>query len=631
MSGMHPMGGRWLRTDRSAVNARLTRKTLGRIGRFAVPHRAVIAAFLFVTVLDASIVVANPLIIKHLVDDGISKGDGGLVTLLAFAMVGVAVVDASFGVLMGWLSSRIGEGLIYDLRTKVFAHVQRMSLAFFTRTQTGALVSRLNNDVIGAQRAFTSVLSSVVSNSISVVVVGIAMFALSWQVTLLCLATFPILILASRWVGSRLAGLTRQQMDGNADLGNMMTERFNVGGALLLKLFGRRGEEDEKYGEKASVVRDLGVRISLISRVFGAAMMLVPALATALVYGVGGHLAIQQSLSVGTLIALATLLLRLLGPLQGLSNVRVDVMTALVSFDRVFEVLDLPSTVQEKPGASVLPAGAASVEFQRRRLRLPQGRGRLPGQPGDGEPQGEPRQRRRCSTASASGPSPARWWPWSVRPAPARPRSRTWWRGSTTSASGAVRVGGREESWDVRDVTLQSLEDSVGYVTQDAHMFHDTILENLRYARPGATEEQVWAALEAAQIAPLVRGLPDGLETVVGDRGYRLSGGERQRLAIARLLLKAPPIVVLDEATAHLDSESEHAVQRALDTALAGRTSLVIAHRLSTVRNADQILVVDAGRVVQQGTHLELLAEGGLYADLYRTQFVGDEAGEPVG
>ncbi|MDX6358964.1 MAG: ATP-binding cassette, subfamily bacterial, partial [Nocardioidaceae bacterium] len=350
MAGMHPMGGRWLRTDRSAVNARLTRKTLRRIAGFAVPHRAVIAAFLAVTVLDAALVVANPLIIKHIVDVGIGQHQGAVITWFALLMVGVAVVDAGFGVLGGWLSSRIGEGLIYDLRTKVFSHVQRMSLAFFTRTQTGALVSRLNNDVIGAQRAFTSVLSSTVSNSISVVVVGIAMVALSWQVTLLCLSMFPLLILASRWVGARLAGLTRQQMDGNADLGNMMTERFNVGGALLLKLFGRRGEEDEKYGEKAALVRDLGVRISLIGRVFGATMMLVPALATALVYGVGGHLAMSGTLTVGTLIALATLLLRLLGPLQGLSNVRVDVMTALVSFDRVFEVLDLPSTVQEKPG-----------------------------------------------------------------------------------------------------------------------------------------------------------------------------------------------------------------------------------------------------------------------------------------
>jgi ATP-binding cassette subfamily B protein len=626
MSGMHPMGGRWLRTDRSAVNTKLTRQTLGRIVRFARPHRALIAMFLLVTVLDAAIVVANPLIIKHLVDDGISEGDGRRVTLLALLMVVVALVDASFGVLMGWLSSRIGEGLIYDLRTKVFAHVQRMSLAFFTRTQTGALVSRLNNDVIGAQRAFTSVLSSVVSNSISVVVVGVTMFYLSWQVTLLCLATFPILILASRWVGARLAGLTRDQMNGNADLGNMMTERFNVGGALLLKLFGRRGEEDEKYGEKAAVVRDLGVRITLISRVFGAAMMLVPALATALVYGVGGQLAIRQALSVGTLIALATLLLRLLGPLQGLSNVRVDVMTALVSFDRVFEVLDLPSTVQERPGASVLPDDAATVEFDHVSFGYPKAEdvslasletvsrkeSRDNGQVlHEVSFRADPGQMVALVGPSGAGKT-------TITHLVARLYDVT---------GGTVRVGGE----DVRDLTLQSLEDHVGYVTQDAHMFHDTILENLRYARPDATDDEVWAALEAAQIAPLVRGLPDGLETVVGDRGYRLSGGERQRLAIARLLLKAPPIVVLDEATAHLDSESEHAVQRALDTALSGRTSLVIAHRLSTVREADQILVVEAGRVVQRGTHLELLAEGGLYADLYRTQFIGDEAGEPVG
>jgi ATP-binding cassette subfamily B protein len=623
------MGGRWLRTDRSAVNARLTRKTLSRIAGFAVPHRAVIAAFLLVTVLDATIVVANPLIIKHIVDDGIGKHNGAVITWFAVLMVVVAAVDAGFGVLGGWLSSRIGEGLIYDLRTKVFAHVQRMSLAFFTRTQTGALVSRLNNDVIGAQRAFTSVLSSTVSNSISVVVVGIAMVALSWQVRLLCLAMFPLLILASRWVGARLAGLTRQQMDGNADRGNMMTERFNVGGALLLKLFGRRGEEDVKYGEKAALVRDLGVRISLIGRVFGATMMLVPALATALVYGVGGHLAMSGTLTVGTLIALATLLLRLLGPLQGLSNVRVDVMTALVSFDRVFEVLDLPSTVQEKPDAVVVPPGAASVAFDDVRFSYPKAEdvslasletvSRKESRDNGEVLRGVTFRAEPGQMVALVGPSGA---------------------GKTTIThlvarlydvtAGEVRIGDARQSWDVRDVTLQSLEDHVGYVTQDAHMFHDTILENLRYARPDASDQQVWAALEAAQIADLVRGLPDGLDTVVGDRGYRLSGGERQRLAIARLLLKAPPIVVLDEATAHLDSESEHAVQRALDQALSGRTSLVIAHRLSTVRNADQILVVDDGRIVQRGSHVQLLAEGGLYADLYRTQFVDDDAPEPV-
>ncbi len=614
-SGMGPVW-RHMRTDRSIADQKVSRETVKRVVGFAKPHRPSISVFLVLTILDAALVVVTPLLVKHIVDDGILKGDTRLVVLLSLAVAGVAVVDAALALGMGWLSSRIGEGLIYDLRTSVFAHVQRMSLAFFTRTQTGALVSRLNNDVIGAQRAFTSVLSSTVSNLISVVVVGVAMIALSWQVTLLCLLTFPLLLVASRWVGRQLAGLTRDQMQGNADLGNSMTERFNVGGAMLLKLFGRRAEEDAQFGAKAGLVRDLGIRIALITRVFSATLMLIPALATALVYGVGGTLVIDRTLTIGTLLALATLLLRLLGPLQGLSNVRIDVMTALVSFERVFEVLDLPSMINEDPDAVVLPPTAARVEFDHVAFRYPRADEvslasletvaraesrdngmvlndvtftALPGQ-----------------MVALVGPSGA---------------------GKTTIThlvarlydvtSGAVRVDGH----DVRHVTLQSLEDAVGYVTQDAHMFHDTIRANLQYARPGAIDEQIWQALDAAQIGTLVRTLPDGLDTVVGDRGYRLSGGERQRLAIARLLLKAPSIVVLDEATAHLDSESEVAVQRALDQALEGRTSLVIAHRLSTVRNADLILVVDDGRVVQSGSHQELLAEGGLYADLYETQF----------
>jgi ATP-binding cassette, subfamily B, bacterial len=623
----HGMGPVWrhMRTDRSATETRLSRDTVRRVLRFARPHRALIGVFLVLTVLDAALVVVLPLLIQRLVDDGITQGDTDLVVWIAVAMATVAIFDALLTLGSGYLSSRIGESLILDLRTAIFGHVQRLSLAFFTRTQTGALVSRLNNDVIGAQRAFTSTLSSTVSNSIAVVFVGITMLTLSWQVTLLCLLLFPILFGVSRWVGQTLAGLTREQMDGNAAMGNAMTERFNVGGAMLLKLFGKRDAEDAAFEQRASVVRDLGVRIALITNVFRAALTLVPALATAIVYGVGGYLVIQGDLSIGTLLALATLLLRLLGPLQGLSNVRIDVMTALVSFERVFEVLDLPTTVPEKKDAVALPRGSATVEFDHVRFRYPRADevslasleavARTPGKDSgevlrDVSFRIEPGQMVALVGPSGAGKT-------TVTHLVARLYDVT---------GGAVRVGGT----DVRDLTLQSLEDAVGYVTQDTFMFHDTIRENLLYARPGADDRDLWRVLEAAQVRRLVENLPEGLDTVVGDRGYRLSGGERQRLAIARLLLKAPSIVVLDEATAHLDSESEAAVQRALDEALTGRTALVIAHRLSTVRNADTILVLDEGRVVQAGSHEQLLAEGGLYSLLYRTQFREDAVPDPA-
>jgi ATP-binding cassette subfamily B protein len=612
-------GWRFMRSDRSIVHNKVDRRTVGRVFGFAKPHRRLIAGFLAFTMVDASLVVVIPLLIKHIVDDGITPGNTSVVVWLAVAMAGASIFDALLGIGGGYLSSRIGEGLIFDLRTQVFAHVQRQSLAFFTRTQTGALVSRLNNDVIGAQRAFTSTLSNTVANVISVVVVGVTMMTLSWQVTLMCVALFPILLLISRWVSNRLAGLTREQMDGNADMGNAMTERFNVGGAMLLKLFGRRNEEDAVFATKAARVRDLGIKISLLTRIFAAAMMTVPALATAVVYGLGGWLVIDGHLTLGTLLALGTLLLRLLGPLQGLSNVRIDIMTALVSFDRVFEVLDLPSMIQEKPDAVILPPGSASVEFDHVSFGYPRAED-ISLASLEVVARKESRDSGPVLTDISFTAMPGQMIAL-VGPSGAGKTTMTHLVARLYDAvSGVVRVGGL----DVREVTLQSLEDAVGYVTQDAHMFHETIRSNLLYARPEASDEDIWRALEAAQIALLIRALPDSLDTVVGDRGYRLSGGERQRLAIARLLLKAPPIVVLDEATAHLDSESEAAVQRALDAALEDRTSIVIAHRLSTIRQADLILVVDNGRIVQSGTHATLLAQGGLYSDLYRTQFIDD-------
>jgi ATP-binding cassette, subfamily B, bacterial len=609
-------------SDRSVARQRLAPGTTRRVVSYARPYRRQIVAFLAMVIVSALLVVATPLLFKKIVDDGVLQHDTGLVVWLALLVALIAVFEAALTLAQRWCSARIGEGLIYDLRTDVFGHVQRLPLAFFTRTQTGALVSRLNSDVVGAQRAFTSTLSGVVSNIVSLLMVVGAMIFLSWQITLVAFVLLPLFILPARWAGAKLAGLSREQMQLNAELGSSMTERFHVAGAMLVKLFGRADDEDRAFDEKAVGVRDLGVQVAMTSRIFFTALTLVASLATALVYGIGGVMGVNGSLSVGTLLALAALIGRLYGPLTGLSNVHVDIMTAMVSFERVFEVLDLPRTVADASDAKPLPDDApASVEFDRVRFRYP-----------------DADEVSLASLETVSRPSRGNnvevLHDVSFQIGPGEMVALVGHSGAGKSTithlvtrlydvtGGAVRVGGR----DVREVTQESLRRHVGYVTQDAHMFHDTIAANLRYARADATDEQIVAALESARIRDLIESLPDGLDTVVGDRGYRLSGGERQRLAIARLLLKAPQIVVLDEATAHLDSESEAAVQRALDTALAGRTSLVIAHRLSTVRQADRILVVDQGRIVEQGSHDELLAAGGLYADLYRTQF---DSGSP--
>ncbi|WP_460662069.1 ABC transporter ATP-binding protein [Kribbella swartbergensis] len=606
----------WRRQDASVAGQKLAKGTLPRIARFATPYRGQITLFLLLVIVSAFLVIASPLLFKKIVDDGIIKGNAGLVTALALVVALLAVVEAALGLMQRWFSARIGEGLIFDLRTKVFAHVQQMPVAFFTRTQTGALVSRLNNDVIGAQQAFTSTLSGVVSNIISLILVVGAMLLLSWQLTVVAILLLPVFLIPARILGRRLAAMTREQMQLNADMSTAMTERFSVGGALLVTLFGKPELENQGFAERAGRVRDLGIRIAMLGRVFFTALTLVAALATALVYGVGGNLAVRESLTVGTLLALVALLGRLYGPLTALSNIRVDVMTALVSFERVFEVLDLEPMIKDAPDAKPLPADATSVEFDHVAFSYPTAE-----QVSLASLESVAVLDKRVSAQVLEDVS------FTVRPGQMVALVGPSGAGKTTITNlvarlydvtgGAVRIGGH----DVREVTLRSLHDAIGYVTQDAHMFHDTIRGNLGYAKPDAAEDEMIEALKAAQIWELVSSLPDGLDTVVGDRGHRLSGGERQRLAIARLLLKAPRIVVLDEATAHLDSESEVAVQQALDTALEGRTSLVIAHRLSTVRNADLILVVDHGNIVERGTHEELLAQGGEYAELYRTQF----------
>jgi ATP-binding cassette subfamily B protein len=621
---------RGFRMDPSVTRQKLKPGTIRRIAAYARPYRVHLAIFLLATAVGAAITVVNPLLLREIIDHGILARNEQVVIMVAVAVAAVAIFDAVLGFVIRWFSARIGEGLIYDLRTQVFDHVQRQPIAFFTRAQTGSLVSRLDGDVVGAQQAITSTLSGVLSNLLSLILILVTLFYLSWLVTVIALVMIPLFILPARLVGRRMQRLTRESMQLNAEMGSTMTERFNVAGAMLVKLFGRPREEASGFSARAAKVRDIGVVTAMYGQVLFVALTLLASLVTAVVYGLGGTLVIDGTFQIGTLVAMTTLLGRVYGPIMSLSSVQVNVMTALVSFDRVFEVLDLKPLIAEKPDAVALPrtAGedslAPEIEFDDVSFRYPTAS-----------------EVSLASLESIALPSPER------RDAAAGVLHEVSFRapsgrltalvgpsgaGKTTITAlaarlydpndGSVRIGGH----DLTDVTQESLHDVVGVVTQDAHLFHDTIRANLTYARPEATELELIQACEAAQIWDLISGLPDGLDTVVGDRGYRLSGGEKQRVAVARLLLKAPSVVVLDEATAHLDSESEVAVQRALKTALAGRTSLVIAHRLSTIREADQILVVDAGRIIERGTHEELLEAGGLYADLYHTQFAGQAA-----
>ncbi|MEO6700250.1 MAG: ABC transporter ATP-binding protein [Jatrophihabitantaceae bacterium] len=626
----HP-GGHWtvmrsMRRDPALSKRPLRAGTAKRVVGFASPYKLILFLFLIVIVLDSLIGVATPVLAGKVINQITSHGRVHTVVVLALIIAGLAVVDTALSLAQRWYSSRIGEGLIYDLRTAVFNHVQRMPLAFFTRTQTGALVSRLNSDVLGAQQAFTSTLSGLVSNVVSLVFTATVMFTLSWQITALALVLLPVFVLPARRIGTQLQTITRESYTLNASMNATMTERFNVAGALLVKLFGKAEVESESFSSRAARVRDIGIRSAMYGRTLFAALSLVASLAQALVYGLGGYYAITGQLSTGTVVTLALLLSRLYGPLTALSNARVDIMSALVSFDRVFEVLDLNPLIDDAPDAvpidrAALQAGGATVEFSDVWFSYPTAEEVSLASLEDVAVLDQTASQdvlRGVSFHAAAGQMVAL-----VGPSGA---------GKTTISqlvpriydvrSGSVRIGGQ----DVRSVTQQSLRDAIGVVSQDAHLFHDTIAANLRYASPAATDDQLWRALAAANIADKIGELPDGLGTVVGDRGYRLSGGEKQRIAIARLLLKAPPIMILDEATAHLDSESERLVQNALSVALKGRTSLVIAHRLSTIRAADLVLVVEDGRIVQSGSHEQLLRAGGLYAELYRTQFASDVA-----
>ncbi|MFB7208642.1 ABC transporter ATP-binding protein [Streptomyces sp. NPDC056255] len=601
------------------------RNTLRRIAAFARPHRRRVGLFLILSVATALLAVATPVLAGRVVNAIVTGKESGTVTRLSLLIAVIAVAEAALGLVSRWLSANLGEGLILDLRTAVFDHVQRMPVAFFTRTRTGALVSRLNNDVIGAQRAFSNTLSGVVSNVVTLLLTLGVMLSISWQITVLALVLLPVFVLPARRMGSRMARLQREAAAHNAAMGTRMTERFSAPGATLIKLFGRPADESAEFAVRAGRVRDIGVRTAMAQSAFITALTLVSALALALVYGLGGFYALRGQLDAGAVVALALLLTRLYAPLTALAGARVEVMSALVSFERVFEVLDLEPLIDQKPDARAVPDGPVSVEFDQVRFGYPSADkvslasledvASLDTRGGDEVLRGisfraEPGQTVALVGSSGAGKSTI---------AQLLPRLYD-------TDEGSVRIGGV----DVRDLTSDTLRDTLGMVTQDGHLFHESVRANLLLARPGATEEDLWDALRRSRLDGLVASLPDGLDTVVGERGYRLSGGERQRLTIARLLLARQRVVILDEATAHLDNTSEAAVQEALTEALAGRTAVVIAHRLSTVRAADLILVVENGRIVERGTHDELLAAGGRYEELYRTQFEnpGAEHGE---
>ena len=609
------MSFRSLTQDQSVKNQKLKPGTLKRIAKFAIPYKISLTFFLITVVIDAFLVVATPLLLRKLIDDGVIPKDGELVTKLAFAVGVIAVLDALFSMAGRWFSARIGEGLIYDLRKQIFEHVQRQSIAFFTRTQTGALISRLNSDVIGAQQAFTSTLSGVISNLLSLILVAATMLTLSWQITLVSLVLLPVFLLPTKWVGRKLQGYTRQSFDINAQMSSNMTERFNVSGALLVSLYGDAKKEKDDFALKARRVADIGISIAMLNRIFFISLTSIAAVATAVAYGIGGNLAISGGLTVGTLLAITALLARLYGPLTALSNVRVDVMSALVSFERVFEVLDLQPMVVDSKNAIALDTSKPELKFENVSFSYPKAEEiSLASLEIAAKPEmmisGEVLKRISFTAAAGTltgivGPSGA---------------------GKSTISGliprlydvtqGSISINGR----DIREYSIKSLRNVIGVVTQDSHMFHDSILVNLKYAKPDASLAEIEEACRSARIWEFITSLPNGLETVVGERGHRLSGGEKQRLAIARLLLKQPSLVILDEATAHLDSENEAMVQAALKEALTGRTSVVIAHRLSTIAHADQILVIDKGEIVERGTHEQLVEKHGLYFDLFERQ-----------